>query len=126
QPLPAPDRSADRRPGARRCRQRQEADRYLRQPEQVQPDRQSRHEGEYREVHAAVPLLETESASTRPGGSGSPPGRSALDGGDTMDGTTATGPRGKLADRAHRYLRDGILNGDLPPGTVLAETELAE
>jgi GntR family transcriptional regulator, rspAB operon transcriptional repressor len=43
-----------------------------------------------------------------------------------MNGTTATVPRGKLADRAYRYLRDGILRGDLPPGTVLAETELAE
>jgi len=43
-----------------------------------------------------------------------------------MNGTTATVPRGKLADRAYRYLRDGILKGDLPPGTVLAETELAE
>jgi DNA-binding GntR family transcriptional regulator len=43
-----------------------------------------------------------------------------------MNGTTATRARGKLADRAYRYLRDGILNGDLPPGTVLAENELAE
>jgi DNA-binding GntR family transcriptional regulator len=43
-----------------------------------------------------------------------------------MNGTTATAAaRGKLADRAYRYLRDGILSGDLPPGTVLAETELA-
>jgi GntR family transcriptional regulator, rspAB operon transcriptional repressor len=43
-----------------------------------------------------------------------------------MNGITATAARGKLADRAYRYLRDGILSGDLPPGTVLAETELAE
>ncbi len=43
-----------------------------------------------------------------------------------MNGTTATATRGKLGDRAYRYLRDGILRGDLPPGTVLAETELAE
>jgi DNA-binding GntR family transcriptional regulator len=44
-----------------------------------------------------------------------------------MNWTTATAAaRGKLADRAYRYLRDGILNGDLPPGTVLAEAELAE
>ena len=44
-----------------------------------------------------------------------------------MNGATATAAaRGKLTDRAYRYLRDGILSGDLPPGTVLAETELAE
>jgi DNA-binding GntR family transcriptional regulator len=29
-------------------------------------------------------------------------------------------------DRAYWHVRDGILRGDLPPGTVLAESELAE
>src|SRR5262245_4519225 len=43
-----------------------------------------------------------------------------------MNATTATAARGTLTDRAYRRLRDGILRGDLPPGTVLAETELAE
>src|SRR5262245_59661321 len=43
-----------------------------------------------------------------------------------MNGTTETAVRGKLGDEAYRYLRDGILRGELPPGTVLAETMLAE
>jgi DNA-binding GntR family transcriptional regulator len=42
-----------------------------------------------------------------------------------MTGSTGTTARGDLSDRAYRELRDGILRGDLPPGTVLAETELA-
>jgi len=42
-----------------------------------------------------------------------------------MNETSATAVRGRLADEAYRCLRDGILRGELPPGTVLAETELA-
>lgn len=42
-----------------------------------------------------------------------------------MTSSTGTTTRGDLSDRAYRQLRDGILRGDLPPGTVLAETELA-
>jgi DNA-binding GntR family transcriptional regulator len=42
-----------------------------------------------------------------------------------MTGSTGTTTRGDLSDRAYRQLRDGILRGDLPPGTVLGETELA-
>jgi DNA-binding GntR family transcriptional regulator len=38
---------------------------------------------------------------------------------------TTTVARGRLADLAYRHVRDGILSGTLPPGTVLAETELA-
>jgi GntR family transcriptional regulator, rspAB operon transcriptional repressor len=34
--------------------------------------------------------------------------------------------RGRLTDRAYWYVRNGILRGDLPPGTVLGEAELAE
>ena len=37
-------------------------DRRLRQREQVQPDRESRHEGEHRQVHASVPFIEADSA----------------------------------------------------------------
>jgi DNA-binding GntR family transcriptional regulator len=33
--------------------------------------------------------------------------------------------RGRLTERAYNYLRDGIMRGDLPPGSVLAEEELA-
>src|SRR5215207_8062771 len=29
-------------------------------------------------------------------------------------------------DRAHRILRDAIVNGELPPGAVIRDTELAE
>ena len=38
---------------------------------------------------------------------------------------TSTGARGRLSNLAYQHVRDGILRGDLPPGTVLAETELA-
>ena len=38
---------------------------------------------------------------------------------------TSTVRRGGLTDRAYWHVRNGILNGDLPPGTVLAESELA-
>jgi GntR family transcriptional regulator, rspAB operon transcriptional repressor len=33
--------------------------------------------------------------------------------------------RGRLAERAYHYLRDGITRGDFPPGSVLAEEEVA-
>jgi DNA-binding GntR family transcriptional regulator len=33
--------------------------------------------------------------------------------------------RGRLTDRAYQYLRDGILRGDFPTGSVLAESEIA-
>ena len=33
--------------------------------------------------------------------------------------------RGRLTDLAYRHLRDGILRGELPPGTVLDESRLA-
>lgn len=33
--------------------------------------------------------------------------------------------RGRLTERAYQYLRDGIMRGDLPPGSVLAEEEIA-
>lgn len=38
--------------------------------------------------------------------------------------TDAVG-RGRLTERAYQYLRDGIMRGDLPPGSVLAEEEIA-
>jgi DNA-binding GntR family transcriptional regulator len=34
--------------------------------------------------------------------------------------------RDRLTDRAYWHVRNGILTGDLPPGTVLAESELAK
>jgi GntR family transcriptional regulator, rspAB operon transcriptional repressor len=33
--------------------------------------------------------------------------------------------RGRLTERAYDYLRDGIMRGDFPPGSVLAEEEVA-
>jgi DNA-binding GntR family transcriptional regulator len=33
--------------------------------------------------------------------------------------------RGRLTEEAYRYLRDAIMRGDLPTGSVLAETEVA-
>ena len=39
-------------------------------------------------------------------------------------GSRATG-RGKLTEEAYRHLRDGIMRGDFPTGSVLAETEVA-
>ena len=33
--------------------------------------------------------------------------------------------RGRLTDLAYQYVRNGILRGDLPPGTALTETDLA-
>ena len=33
--------------------------------------------------------------------------------------------RGRLTERAHRYLRDGIMRGEFPTGCVLAETDIA-
>ncbi|HKP18640.1 MAG TPA: amidohydrolase family protein [Gaiellaceae bacterium] len=33
--------------------------------------------------------------------------------------------RGKLTEQAYRYLRDGIMRGEFPTGSVLAETEIA-
>ena len=33
--------------------------------------------------------------------------------------------RGRLTERAYQYLRDGIMRGDFPPGSVLAEEEVA-
>ncbi|HZQ64114.1 MAG TPA: GntR family transcriptional regulator [Gaiellaceae bacterium] len=39
-------------------------------------------------------------------------------------GTSATG-RGKLTEEAYRHLRDAIMHGDLPTGSVLAESEIA-
>jgi DNA-binding GntR family transcriptional regulator len=33
--------------------------------------------------------------------------------------------RGRLTERAYHYLRDGIMRGDFPPGSVLAEEEVA-
>jgi DNA-binding GntR family transcriptional regulator len=33
--------------------------------------------------------------------------------------------RGRLTERAYQYLRDGIMRGDLPPGSILAEEEIA-
>jgi DNA-binding GntR family transcriptional regulator len=38
---------------------------------------------------------------------------------------TSTVGRGPLADRAYWHVRNGILRGELPPGTVLTESELA-
>ena len=38
---------------------------------------------------------------------------------------TSTVERGRLTDRAYWHVRNGILRGELPPGTVLAESELA-
>src|SRR4051812_15835534 len=37
-----------------------------------------------------------------------------------------TSPRRSLNDRAYDYLRQAILRGDLPVGTVIAETKVAE
>ncbi len=34
--------------------------------------------------------------------------------------------RGKLTEQAYNYIRDGILRGELPAGSVLAEGEIAE
>jgi DNA-binding GntR family transcriptional regulator len=34
--------------------------------------------------------------------------------------------RGRLSDRAYHYLRDGIMRGDFPTGSVLAESEVAK
>ncbi len=34
--------------------------------------------------------------------------------------------RGRLTERAYQYLREGILRGDFPTGSVLAESEVAE
>jgi predicted signal transduction protein with EAL and GGDEF domain len=34
--------------------------------------------------------------------------------------------RGRLTERAHNHIRDGILRGDLPVGSVLAEGKIAE
>jgi DNA-binding GntR family transcriptional regulator len=42
-----------------------------------------------------------------------------------VKGTTSIVERGRLTDRAYWHVRNGILSGDLPPGTVLAESELA-
>ena len=39
---------------------------------------------------------------------------------------TSTVERGRLTDRAYWHVRNGILSGDLPPGTILAESELAD
>ena len=33
--------------------------------------------------------------------------------------------RGRLTERAYHHVRDGIMRGDFPPGSVLAEEELA-
>jgi DNA-binding GntR family transcriptional regulator len=33
--------------------------------------------------------------------------------------------RGRLTERAYHYLREGIMRGDYPPGSVLAEEEVA-
>ena len=33
--------------------------------------------------------------------------------------------RGRLTEEAYRYLRDAIMRGDLPTGSVLAETDVA-
>jgi DNA-binding GntR family transcriptional regulator len=33
--------------------------------------------------------------------------------------------RGRLSDRAYHYVREGIMRGDFPTGSVLAESELA-
>jgi GntR family transcriptional regulator, rspAB operon transcriptional repressor len=41
------------------------------------------------------------------------------------EGMTSTVGSGRLTDRAYWHVRNGILSGDLPPGTVLAESELA-
>ena len=38
---------------------------------------------------------------------------------------TSTVTRGRLTDRAYWHVRNGILRGDLPPGTVLDESVLA-
>ena len=38
---------------------------------------------------------------------------------------TSTVARGRLTDRAYWHVRNGILRGDLPPGTVLDESVLA-
>ena len=38
--------------------------------------------------------------------------------------TDAVG-RGRLTERAYQYLREGIMRGELPPGSVLAEEEIA-
>jgi DNA-binding GntR family transcriptional regulator len=38
---------------------------------------------------------------------------------------TSNVERGRLTDRAYWHVRNGILRGELPPGTVLAESELA-
>ncbi|HEY1367012.1 MAG TPA: GntR family transcriptional regulator [Gaiellaceae bacterium] len=40
--------------------------------------------------------------------------------------TIATPGRGRLTERAYQHLRDGILRGELPVGSVLAENEIAE
>jgi DNA-binding GntR family transcriptional regulator len=42
-----------------------------------------------------------------------------------VKGTTSIVERGRLTDRAYWHVRNGILSGDLPPGTVLAESGLA-
>ena len=34
--------------------------------------------------------------------------------------------RGRLSDNAYHYLRDGIMRGEFPTGSVLAESEIAE
>jgi DNA-binding GntR family transcriptional regulator len=39
---------------------------------------------------------------------------------------TGSGSRGRLTERAYSYVREGILRGRIPVGTVLAEEEIAE
>jgi DNA-binding GntR family transcriptional regulator len=40
--------------------------------------------------------------------------------------TAQAGRRRSLNDRAYDYLRQGILSGDIPVGTIIAETKVAE
>lgn len=44
--------------------------------------------------------------------------------GDEMIGTAGVG-RGRLTDLAYQYVREGILRGQFPTGSVLAETDVA-
>jgi DNA-binding GntR family transcriptional regulator len=47
-------------------------------------------------------------------------------GGGTLTGGGAVIRRGRLTDLAYQYVREGILCGELPTGTVLAETDIAD
>src|SRR4249920_1071124 len=58
------------------------------------------------------------------GAAGKEPAAPRLLRGRGQDMTETLG-RGRLTERAYHYLRDGIMRGELPPGSILAEEEIA-